>query len=34
MDRVKVKVKVNVKFTLKQATKAQMCSRGIAPFFL
>ena len=30
----KVKVKLNVKFTLERATKAQMGSRFIAPLFL
>jgi len=31
---VKVKVKVKVEFTLEQATKAQMGSRGVALLFL
>jgi hypothetical protein len=31
---MEVKVKVNVKFTLEQATKAQKWSRGIALLFL
>ena len=31
---VYTKVKVKVKFTLEQATKAQRRSRGIAPLFL
>ena len=34
LRNIYVYTKVKVKFTLEQATKAQMGSRGIAPLFL